>query len=509
MTLTDRSIAGFLQLGASHLLLVLVRLGVIAVLARLVAPEDFGTTQAAMIVVALAEGVAHLNLGAALVQIKSLRDEHVVSAFLFALIAGSVAGVCIGVGAVPIAAGFRMPALAKVLVLLSFTVPANALASVACALLQRRLRYRHIARVEVVSYVLGFGGVGVALACLQWGLWALIGAAMAHFFARSIGFCTLVVPMVEGRPSWNGFRQLVRFGGGFSLSVLLNQLALRGDQIIIGRCLGNQMLGIYSRALGVMNVSVAAFGKSLDLVAFSSMSRKQAQLDALSLAYQRSLSAVALLVMPASAVAVVLGPEIIQLLLGPAWSSAVVPFQVLAVGVYFRVGYKVSGALLRSLGQVYAIAVRQAAYLLLILGGAWLGHFWGLAGASVGVVVAIGGHYLQFCSMAVRLLPDMDWRRMIRTVLPGAALAVGVLAVASTVAGIARIYRCSEWGVCLVTCMTTATFIAGLVRAYPQCLGHDGCWILQKVVRDHFPEWIRRVPAASGKPRASEGSYRI
>ncbi len=504
MSLTERSIAGFLQLSCSHVLLAMVRIAVIAVLARLISPQDFGTAQAAMIVIALTEGLAHLNLGAALVQIRSLRSDHVASALTFALLSGCLTGVCIGVGAQPIAAVFKMPKLANALALLSWTIPANAVATVACAVLQRDLRYRQIATVEVASYLLGFGGVGLALAFLDWGYWALVAAAIAHFICRSAGFFVLVVPTLEGRPSWNGLGQLMRFGGGFSVAAVLNQLALRGDQIIIGRCLGNHMLGIYSRAYGVMNTSVSVLGKVMDLVAFSSMSRKQTQLGTLSLAYQRSLAAVALVMLPASALAVVLGPEIIDLLLGATWTSAVVPFQVLAAGIYFRVAYKISGALARSLGKVYSIACRQAVYLALIVGGTWTGHFWGLEGASAGVVLAVVGHYISLGSMASRLLPEVDWRRITMATLPGAVLAISVFVVASVVAETARYYQCSGLIVCFATCLATTLFLAALVHAYPPCLGQHGYWIMAKIVREHFPAWLRRTQPCSGKARATE-----
>lgn len=506
VSLTRRSIAGFLQLGCSHVLLVGIRIAAIAVLARLLSPQDFGTTQAAMIVIALAEVLAHLGLGPALVQAPSLRGDQVVSAFFFALFSGCLIGLGVGLGARPMAAVFNMPLLENVLVWLSFTIPANALAAIASALLQRDLKYRHIAWVEVGSYTVGFGVVGITLASFHWGCWALVFAAITHFFVRSAGFCALVVPTLEGRPSWKAFSQLLPFGAGFSLAVVLNQLALRGDQFIIGRCLGNHTLGIYSRAYGVLNSSVSALGRVLDLVVFSSMSRKQTDLRALSRAYQRTLAAVALLVMPASALAVVLGPEIIHLLLGPAWNSAVVPLQILAAGVYFRVAYKISGTLARSLGRVHTIAWRQGVYLLLVLAGAWLGHFFGLEGASAGIVLALIAHYVSMSSMAIRLLPDLDWLRIGIATLPGIGFATGATIVAFAVAEGARFCQCPEIVVCLATCLAVAFFVGTVVHLFPQCLGYHGNWMMDRVVREHFPGWLQWIQPLPRDTRVPESS---
>src|SRR2546426_5749945 len=70
------------------------------------------------------------------------------------------------------------------------------------------------------------------------------------------------------------------------------------------------------------------------LFPYTTLFRSNAQ--RLAAAYRRGVALIALVVLPISVALVLLAPEVIDVVLGPRWTSVIVPFQILAVGMLFR-----------------------------------------------------------------------------------------------------------------------------------------------------------------------------
>lgn len=70
---------------------------------------------------------------------------------------------------------------------------------------------------------------------------------------------------------------------------------------------------------------------------------------------------------------IVMAPEVIYAALGPQWSEAVVPFQILTVGMFFRASGKVSGPVLKARGRVYRMAWCKGVYAACVFAGVYAG----------------------------------------------------------------------------------------------------------------------------------------
>src|SRR5690606_17934544 len=213
--------------------------------------------------------------------------------------------------------------------------------------------------------------------------------------------------------------------GGFSLGRLSNQLALHADNLVVGRMLGADALGLYGRAYSLMSAQVTLFGSVLDRVLFPALSRIQEQRDRITNAFVRGLAVMMLAAAPVSVIAWILGPEIIEVFLGSAWEAAVVPFQVLAVGTACRAGAKICVPTVRALGAVYRLAWRQSVYAFAVLSGAIIGSRWDLPGVALGVLVAIVLQYVLLLQLVVSVL-DVGWIRVLRSHVPAAAVTIVV-----------------------------------------------------------------------------------
>ena len=198
-------------------------------------------------------------------------------------------------------------------------------------------------------------------------------------------------------------RELLRFGGGTSLSLVLNFWALHGDYVVIGSALGSKPLGYYSRAYQLVSTVPGMLGRLHTMILFPAFSRAQSDLGYLGQALRVGTEATAALTLPLCAWGLVLGPELITVLLGPGWELTVLPFQILSLGVYFRAAYNLSASIIWATGHVFSLSACQGLYGALIVVGAIYGSQWGIPGVAAATLVALFVFYLALYLLAARI----------------------------------------------------------------------------------------------------------
>lgn len=484
-------IAGGRGIGAGLQLLVLI------VLARILSPADFGVLSAALVVIGFSTIFAHFGFGPAVVQRKELETRHIDTAFTVSIIVGVAFG-CLIAATAPLAAKFfHMEDLVPVLRLLALVFPLQGVAVVADSLIRRDLRFRWLSRLDVIAYGVGYGVIGVSLAFSGLGVWSLVLAELSRVLVRTA--MLLMGQKRLARPGWDAaaFHDLLHFGGGFTIARLANFLAVQGDNLVVGRALGPVALGIYGRAYQLMAAPAASFGDVLDTVLFPAMAKVQHDKSRLAPAYLRSVAVIAAVMLPPSVAIVALGPEIIRVALGPQWDAAVVPFQLLAVGMLFRTSYKMSDSVSRATGAVYRRAWRQVVYAVLVICGALVGQRWGIPGVAIAVVVALGANFMLMAHLSLSVT-GLSWREFAAVHLPPAALAATC---APVVWGTAEALRSAEMPPMVVltgASAATLTWAMLLVWRAPQLfLGEHVVWLLA-TVRSHLPARMQKhlVPPA-------------
>ncbi len=427
--ITQRALGSFLWMFSGTGANIFFQMIIMVFLARLLAPNEFGKVSAAMVIVAFARMLSQVGIGPAIVQIPQLRPEHIKTALSLSLIFGVLMGGLIVLFSPFLARFYRMPELIPIFCVLSVLFPLQGGIVVAESLLQRRMQFRQLAWVGLVSYVWGYGATAIVLAYFDFGVWALVSAIIVQTLVN-------LVLLAWFKPhSWllgldrQAARELISIGGGFTTASLFNYLALRGDYLVVGRWLGADALGYYTRSYSLMAKSVNLATMSMNKVLFANMASIQDDLARLRRAYLRSFSLVSSLVLPFSAVLIVLAPEIILTLLGPKWHEAVLPFQILALGIYFRIGYNISSTLSQAVGEVYRNAYRQGFYAAVVIGGAWIGQHWGIAGVAMAVLFALGMHFLTLSHLGLGVLA-LSWRDFSKVQLRGVffGMLFGVLA---------------------------------------------------------------------------------
>ncbi|MEP7087145.1 MAG: lipopolysaccharide biosynthesis protein [Gemmatimonadota bacterium] len=473
----------------------ILKIAVLAALGRLLTPAEFGVVAAAGVAVWLSLIFSSLGVGPALIQRSSVDAEHVEAAAAASALFGIATSLIVVALAPAVESLLRVAGLAPILRGLAVVFPLAGLASVAECMLQRELRFGELARAELTSYAIGYGLVGVGLGFAGAGAWALVGAEIAKTAVKTVILLRAVPEARRLRIHLGPLKDLLHFGSGYTVSALSSYAAAQGDNVVVARFLGAAALGIYGRAYELMLVPAQAIGTLLEKVLFPALSRVQEDPARLRLAYRRAMALVALLVMPMSAASIILAPELVNALLGPGWTGAVAPFQVLALAMYFRVAYMIGHAVANATGAVRAVARRSAAFAALVVTGALVGVRWGLVGVSIGVLGAMSVNFAIVMQLGARVT-GLGARSIIGLHLPAAAL---TLIVGAEAWGAATALR-SIGAPSLVTLGAAALLILPslvlVIRALPIVLGEDGRWLTELLCRSvpgPFAPMLRRT----------------
>jgi len=292
-----------------------------ALLARFLAPADFGTASIVAIVAGLASALALLGLGAALTQARETTREDAaavlgVSLALAALLAVTLAGV---VGPL-LGRALDAPALPGLVALAALALPLSAFQGVAIALLQRRLAFDVLARLQLAA-VVGNAVLSLALAAAGGGVLALVvGRLLADAVVLPFALRCADAPL---RPRLDATRaaRFVRFGVPVAGTQVLIAAGSQIDTAVLAATLGVAALGQYALAFTLVMLPAVRLASVVKAVAFAALSRSAPvgaafERQACSLLRQVSATCCPL----ALGLAVVAG-DLVPLVLGPGWSD--------------------------------------------------------------------------------------------------------------------------------------------------------------------------------------------
>ncbi len=417
--LTKQTLSGFKWSYLSTIIQGGLQLAIFTTLAHLLGPREFGIVGMATIFTNFIERVGFLGIGQALVQREKVTDAHIRCGFLLCILMGWLLFALFYFTAPTISYFFEEPALTPVLRIIAFSFVFASAAEVSLCLLQRQLRFKQLLVVTNLAYLIGNGGVGIVLAACGYSYWALVLAIVVGRFVRLLLALRAIPQRISLDFSKNEVKDLLGIGVGFSLGRMTNYAALVGDNFVVGKLLGAQSLGLYTRAYQLMTAPATYFGQVLEKVLFAALSQRQSEPEKIAKYYVYGIEMCSLISISGAVLLSVAAPEVVKVLFGSQWLGAVPAIQILAFGVYFRTCYKNSDTVIRAMGAVYKLATQQTLYAALVIGGAIVGSRWGIEGVATAVLFAVFSNFAMlsiFCIRKLSLPWSEFWRAHLSTI---------------------------------------------------------------------------------------------
>lgn len=377
--------------------------GITIFVMRLLAPADYGLLAMASVFFALLGLFAEIGLGPALVQQADTSLQKQRQAFGVILLMNLALFLLLNAAATLIALFYAEPKLTLVIRVMSLQFLMIPFCVIPEVLLQRRLDFKYRSLSDMGSTVIGSVAT-LILAVAGFGVWSLVIGNLAGFFFRAV-FFNIVAPF-RAWPSFSlkGMRSTLTFGGNVTGSRFLWFFFTQADTVIVGRVLGGEILGIYSVALHLATLPVQRVSAILNQVAFPAFSRFQHDRDLIAAQLLKALSLIAVVAFPILWGMSAVAPELIAVLLGPKWTAAVLPMQILAWVMPFRAVVGFLPSVTDAMGRP-EVGLSNALLGCIVMPLAFfVGAQWGIKGVSLAWLIAYP------------ILLAINMKRMIRVV---------------------------------------------------------------------------------------------
>jgi len=386
-----------------------VMLGSTAVLARLLAREDFGLVAGVLAFTGFADRFKDLGLPMSTVQREEISHPQVSTLFwINASLAAALA--VIAAGAAPLVAWFYAePAMVAVTVVLATTILAGGLTVQHQALLRRGMRFARLAGLEVVALLLG-ATAAVAAAASGAGYWSLV---IMHVVMAliNLGGVWLLCPWRPGRPvRGSGVRPMLVFGGYLSGKGLIQYASKSLDKMLVGRYCGADRLGIYSKAWQLLLLPVQQLSLPLTGVAVATLSRLQNDPARYRAYLHAGVQVLVFFSMPLVVILFVAAEELVLVVLGPAWTDVVPVYRALAPAALMSTFNVATGWVYISWGHTHRQFRWVAFGSVVQIAAFFVGVSWGAVGVAAAFSIAvvtlrIPGLYYCFRGTPLRVGP--------------------------------------------------------------------------------------------------------
>jgi len=308
-----------------------VQFGVTIVLARLLAPADFGLIALLTFFTSLSITFVQGGLSLALVQrLDTSREEE--SAVFWVNLAASLVFATLIVLIAPAAARFYgQPTLHWLMFVAAGQVVLSALGAVHTELLTRTLQFHQIAKTGLVSSLLS-AAAAVTAAAMGLGVWALAIQLLVQAGAGTAALWWVSPWRPQLRFRLSSIRHLYGFGAFISLSSVLEVLYSNGFSLVLGKLYGLADLGILNRAVAIQALPTGIISQVVSRTALPLFSARADDKPALLRGFSMTIRVSMLLSLPLITGLALLADLVVPVLYGDKWMRAVYLLRLLAFG---------------------------------------------------------------------------------------------------------------------------------------------------------------------------------
>ncbi len=302
------------------------------VMARLLAPDEFGMLAIMLVFVNVGNVIVQSGLNTAVIQDPDVTERDYSTVFWMSLAMSVVLYVAVFAAAPAIAAFYAMPAVVWPLRAIVLVLIVNAYNSIQEAIVARNLEFHKTFRSTVVAGLVS-GTVGIVSALMGAGIWALVLQQLLYQGCK----CLFLAAQISWKPCLAFERDravvLFRFGWKLLVSGLLDQGYQSLSDLIIGKVFTSTDLGYVSQGKKYPQALGTVLDGTIQPVMLSAVAKVQSNKDQVKRLARRALKTSTFLIVPAMATFAVCAEPLVELLLGEKWLFCV-PFLQMYCFIY-------------------------------------------------------------------------------------------------------------------------------------------------------------------------------
>lgn len=365
------------------------------VLARLLSPTEYGLIGIISILITISNTIVDSGFSNSLIRKPDLSKEDYSTTFIFNIALSVLMYLILAIAAPWIAKFFHKEQLTVLTRVLGIVVVVNALAIVQRTKLVREIDFKRQAKISVLSSSVS-GIVGISLAYLGFGVWALVAQQLSRQVVNTFGLWISAHWTPSLAFSKRSCRYQFQFGWKLLVSQLLNTIWNEANNVVIGRCYSPASLGQYSRAHQFSTLFSSNMTAIVQRVSFPVLSSIQDDNVRLVVGYKRIIQITMLLSVSGMLALAACSKPLIFTLIGEKWGQAASFLPIICFNLMLYPIRAINTNMLQVVGRTDQLLVlevmKKIIYLIPLCLGIFVGIYWMLWG---NVIAGIIGYLLN------------------------------------------------------------------------------------------------------------------
>ena len=394
------------------------------VLARILAPEDYGTIALVTVFTTIMQVFVDSGLGIALIQKKDADDLDFSYVFYFNFAVCIVLYALMFLAAPYIAKFYDDNTLVPIVRVISLTIVISGVKGIQQSYVSRNMLFKRFFYATLGGTIFSaFLGIGMAYA--GFGVWAIVAQQLSN-----TAIDTLILWItVKWRPkkmfSWERLTNLLKFGWKLLASSLLDTVYNNLRNLIIGKIYSSSDLAYYNQGDKFPKLIVANINTSIDSVLLPTMSQAQDDRERVKMMTRRAIKTSTYVMAPLMMGLVFCAVPIVKLVLTDKWLPCVFFLRVFCITYMFWPIHTANLNAINAMGRsdlfLKLEVIKKVVGMILLFSTMWLS----VKAMAYSLLIS------SVCSQIINSWPNRKllhygYLEQLKDILPGILLAIGM-----------------------------------------------------------------------------------
>lgn len=394
------------------------------VLARILAPEDYGTIALVTVFTTIMQVFVDSGLGTALIQKKDADDLDFSSVFYFNFVVCLILYVGMFFAAPYIAKFYGDITLIPIVRVISLTIVISGVKGIQQSYVSRNMLFKRFFYATLGGTIFS-AFLGISMAYAGCGVWAIVAQQLSN-----TAIDTLILWItVKWRPkkmfSWNRLINLLKFGWKLLVSSLLDTIYNNLRNLIIGKIYSSSDLAYYNQGDKFPKLIVTNINTSIDSVLLPTMSQEQDDHERVKLMTRRAIKTSTYVMAPLMMGLAFCAVPIVKLVLTDKWLPCVFFLRVFCITYMFWPIHTANLNAIKAMGRsdlfLKLEVIKKIVGMILLFSTMWIS----VKAMAYSLLIS------SICSQIINSWPNRKllhygYLEQIKDILPGILLAIGM-----------------------------------------------------------------------------------
>ncbi len=304
------------------------------VLARILAPEDYGKIALITVFTTILQVFVDSGLGTALIQKKNADELDFSSVFYFNFVVCIILYIGVFLAAPFIAQFYNDLSLTPIMRVISLTIIISGVKGIQQSYVSKNMLFKRFFYSTLGGTIFS-AALGIGMAWAGAGVWAIVAQQLSN-----TAIDTLILWItVKWRPkkmfSWKRLKSLLSFGWKMLVSSLLETVYTNIRSLIIGRMYSSSDLAFYNQGDKLPNVIVNNINTSIDSVLLPTLAEEQDDRERVKNMTRRAIKVSTYIMAPLMMGLAFCATSIVELILTEKWLPCVPFLQIFCITYMF------------------------------------------------------------------------------------------------------------------------------------------------------------------------------